>query len=399
MAKSYTSTINIKCWKEHTCVACGAVHSYQFVRKITGQARTAARAQQRAQANVDKALKTQVDMQPCPACGIYQPEMIGQQRVRWHRVTFWVALLAFGTVMILRGTDTLQANTAAWMMAGVGTLAALQLFGKELKNFNANLEANRAVAADRITAGTLQLASGETTEAPAEWVRMPRALAQRVCMPVLVVGVAALALPELARMARGWPLNSAAYPPVVGPGDLTRIYMSNKIQSLNGYWRGTPQVTLKTDGGDDLQVDATTNQNDWDETIHVDSDEEHNSSVPWVEIRLPNDPSLAGKTVEGDVGSDVQYPRKTSDTTYETDDTTMNLAVTLKLAGVGAGAMYDQLWWEGAVAGTVIVLGEGLALIGAAKRLRKKGNPTRILVPAAPGAATPPAAPTAPKTA
>jgi hypothetical protein len=386
MAKTYTTTINIKCWKEHTCVSCGAVHSYPFKRKVTGRAGNAAASQRQAQAAVEKTLKTQVDLHPCPACGILQPDMIGQQRVRWHKTTFWLALLAFITLLILRGMDILQANTATWMIVAVGALAALQTFGKELKNFNADPEANRMVAAEQITAGKLQHAAGEPASAAAEWIQIPRSFAQSFAAPLLFAGVLLLAAAELLRVARGWPLNPAAYPPVVGPGDQTRIYMPHKIDSINGYWRGTPKAVLSEPGTEQavVSLEATANQNDWGDTISADSNAEHNSSTPWVVIHLPQDPSLSRKTVDCDIQLDIQYPHKTEGNDFDTDSDSMEQQLKLHLATSGAGGLYDQLWWGGGVAGIVVVLGTTLGLIVSARRLQAKANPTRILNPATP---------------
>ena len=84
MAKTYTSTIAVSCWKEHTCIRCGAVYAYEFVRNIKGQGSTEAKASLKAQAAADKAIRRDVDMQPCPTCGLYQPDMVGQQRARRH---------------------------------------------------------------------------------------------------------------------------------------------------------------------------------------------------------------------------------------------------------------------------------------------------------------------------
>ena len=80
MATRYTCTINVRCWKQHTCVACGGQFSYLFLRKVTGTAGSPAASQATAGRNVKKRMDSDVDSQPCPACGIYQPDMIGQRR-------------------------------------------------------------------------------------------------------------------------------------------------------------------------------------------------------------------------------------------------------------------------------------------------------------------------------
>src|SRR5436853_504400 len=84
MATTYTSTIEVNVWKEHTCAACGGVYRYLFKRKKSGQGRSPDAARAAAQAAVVKALAHEVDLQPCPGCGLYQPDMIGTRKARRH---------------------------------------------------------------------------------------------------------------------------------------------------------------------------------------------------------------------------------------------------------------------------------------------------------------------------
>jgi hypothetical protein len=282
--------------------------------------------------------------------------------------------------VILRVTDVLPANTATWITVAIGVLAALQLFGKELKNFNADLEANKALAAERIAAGKLRLGAGASATAAEEWVQMPRSAGQKLSPILLLIGMILIASPELLRMQQHWPINPAAYPPVVGPSDTTRVYMHDKIQSLNGYWRGTPTVTL-TDSASGQQYSpfARGNKNDWGSSIDADSDNERNSATPWVEVQMPDDKSLAGKTVDCTVVLNLEYPQKSGDKEFETVSGVMSVDMTLHLASPGAGTLYNQVWWYGGGAGMVVILATSLLLNGSAARLQKKANPTRIL--------------------
>ncbi|HTW95045.1 MAG TPA: hypothetical protein VMD30_09645 [Tepidisphaeraceae bacterium] len=394
MGTTYTSTFNIKCRKEHTCVSCGTVYSYDFARKIVGRGRTAKGAQKKAQKLAESALQSQVDLHPCPACGIYQPDMIGQQRVRWHRQTFIMALLVFVLIVVLRVADVLQANVAEWLLVAAGTLAALQMVGKELKNFNANTEKNRGVAADRVAAGKLQHPSGQTAEADPQWIRIEKSLGQRSAGLILLIALLSLAAAELLRMVHGWPINAAAYPPVVGPGDTTCFYMQEQIDSVNGYWRGDPKamLTVAGGGGAPVSADCTTNQNDWGDTISVDSDAKHNHPTPWIEMTIPNDASLAGKVIDCDISLDVQYPQLTGDSSFQTEDQTMREHQTLSLASVGAGALYTQVWWGGGIAGMVLILLAARVLTRSARHLQTRAHPTKILTLAPPPPPPPPQA-------
>jgi hypothetical protein len=383
MAKSYTSTININCWKEHTCISCQSLFAYNFKRKVARKARSAEKATANAQAAVQKTLKNDVDFQPCPACGIYQPDMIGQKRHKQYTLVLWLALIAFVVLMVLRFCDVLQTNAATWILVAIAAMAAIWTFLVNWKNPNADPLANQRLANERISAGTLQQRSGTTTGAALEWVNPPRSPVQMLAGPLLLVGILLIAAAELLRMAHGWPMNDFAYPPVVGPGDGTRLYMSGKIDSIKGYWRGDPKCTLTLADGHSVDVPATANQNDWGQTIEdVKSDEEHSSATPWVELQLPNDPSLANQVADCHVVLNLEYPQYTGPGNFKTVDDKMSQQWTLHLAPAGAGTQYNTIWWVGTFVGAILILATDLLLMIGARNLKSAATPTRILSPA-----------------
>src|SRR6185437_9310048 len=125
MATTYKSTIEINVWKEHTCIGCNGRFRYLFKRKKTGQGGTPEAASAAARKAVVQALEHEVDMHPCPGCGLYQPDMVGSRRSKrhwWVIAITWAALLL---MMILMLTDVLPAGTAA--LAAAGTCAVLGL--------------------------------------------------------------------------------------------------------------------------------------------------------------------------------------------------------------------------------------------------------------------------------
>jgi hypothetical protein len=380
MAKRYTSTITLRCGKQHTCSGCGGVYSYLFVRKVSGTSGTAEGAQQNARKAADKALARSVDLQACPTCGLYQPDMIGQQRSKAHLTIFFIALVVLGVVLILRASYALPANTAAWVLACACAAAALAHGFSDFKDLNRDPEANRRRTADRITAGTVQAHSAGRIGPPAaECMRPPRVLFHQLALLLLGVAVLLAASPEVLRSIRGWPLSPDAYPPVVGPGDTTRIYMNDKISSVLGYWRGFPKVALQMPGAQDIEASAKTNQNNWGDTIHAKSTEKDNSSTPWVEVEVPSDPALAGKTVECAIQLGIEYPKASGSSAFSVEQDVLRRSVTLHLASQGAGANYNSVWWVGALGATALVLFSGLVLFGASRGLQKKANPTQIL--------------------
>src|SRR5207237_839313 len=156
---------------------------------------------------------------------------------------------------------------------------------------------NRQLAVERVSAGTIKHTAGRPGTPPDDVVNPPRSLGHRFALALLLVAVLAAASPEIMRVAQHWQLNSDTYPPGGGPGHHPRIYTHHKITSVKGYWRGEPDVVLHDEAANTfITTTARTNDNTWGDRISVESREKSNTSTPWVEVEIPNDPSLAGKT-------------------------------------------------------------------------------------------------------
>jgi hypothetical protein len=381
MAKRYTSTVTVTCGKEHTCVCCGAVYAYVLTRKAVGTGPTAARAQAAMQKRVQTIVNTETDMQACPTCGLYQPDMIGPRRAKRRA---WIVVLApvfLATVLILRAGDGFTPGTITWMAAGVCALVSLAHVMVELVNPNANLEANKQIAQQRVTEGKVTQTPGMLGVRAEDYARPQRSLTQVVALNMLLVSLPLVLLPFLASKVKGWPLNEACYPPVVGHGDVTRVYMPTSISSLKGEWFGTPTVALITDDGprDGVPLKSVSRLDTWGQTIEVDSDSGHSSSSdPWVDFTMPDSDDTGGKTVQVSIDLAVTYPKETAGgTTYSDQVDQMHQDVTIRLAPKGAGAMYNSLWWTGTVAGEVLVIICTILLYAGDRALRRQAKATR----------------------
>jgi hypothetical protein len=162
--------------------------------------------------------------------------------------------------------------------------------------------------------------------------------------------------------------------------------MNQKIHSIKGYWRGRPQAVLH-DGGRNVPAVATTNQKDWGSTISAKSSETDSTSTPWVQVIIPDDPTLVGKNVTCDLDMNVTYPAFTGGSNFQTTTSRMSRSVSLALAPTtGAGVSYNGWWWQGTVAGMAVMLVCTIILVKAARRLQRQAKPTRVLTPAAPAA-------------
>lgn len=236
MATTYTNTVTINCLKQHTCLCCGAIYTYPFVRKVKGSGRTREAAQKDREKKVARTLAQDVNLEPCPTCGLYQPDMIGQPRADRHKTVFIIAIFVFAFLLILRAADVLMSNTATLALMIAAALMALVHTMAEVRNLNSDLDANKQKAEDKVGAGKMILTPGKLAVPTMEQVNPPKSGIHKLAIPLLVLSVVLIAAPEAMRSLSRWPLNSDAYPPVVGPTDTTRIYMPEKISSVKGYW-------------------------------------------------------------------------------------------------------------------------------------------------------------------
>jgi hypothetical protein len=377
MATTYKSTLQVRRWKTHTCSACEGVYAYVLARKAVGSARSKEKAQANMVKEVLRIEQRETDMQPCPGCGLYQPDMIAQRRVKVAIRVFWCVLAALVATVILRVTDLFRADQLAWLAAIICLAAALIQQFFQTNNPNRDLESNRRRAAERVAAGQVKFTPPPKKMRAGEIVSSPLV---PVALVLLFVAAALAAMPEIVRSVRGWPLNVECYPPVVGAADQTRFYMPGEITSIKSYWRGKPTATLTYDGAPEgaTSIRSQTNQNDWGSTIEAKSDEQNSHSHPWVEFFMPDSPDLAGKTAYVNITLQVEYPQMSGTSTFNTRRTQMQHSVAVHLAPRGAGAAYDALWWGGLAGGGSICLGCSLLLRTLARQHARQSKPTQV---------------------
>src|SRR6185436_4186330 len=136
-------------------IGCDGSYAYEFIRKITGTGGTEEKATAASKANAEKALARDSDLHPCPTCGLYQPDMIGQRRAKRSWIIFWCALTAFIVALILAGTHGVQFYTLTWVVAAICALAAGAHWMTALWNPNGNLSANLTRAAADVAGGKI----------------------------------------------------------------------------------------------------------------------------------------------------------------------------------------------------------------------------------------------------
>src|SRR5262245_37629212 len=107
-------------WKEHTCYGCGAVYTYQLECNVSANGPDVPSANQNAFNSVNAPLARHVKDYACPTCGLFQPDMVSQQRYKWHIILLLASCgVTFGAVMLKIG-DVLPSHIVTCLLtAGV----------------------------------------------------------------------------------------------------------------------------------------------------------------------------------------------------------------------------------------------------------------------------------------
>jgi hypothetical protein len=381
MGTSYKAKIDIRCWKEHTCVGCGGTFAYVLARTVTGQGESEQAATVAAEAEAAKTIESDINQEPCPTCGLYQPDMVGERKATSYMLLFLLSLVVMAASLILYLTDVLPADTAAWISGGVAIAVTLASVRVHLGNPNRDPAANQSRAQDRIATNQLRQVQPGQVLMPGQpgWQPRPSVAATAA---LAMLGLAALGMPaaEWTRIASGTPSNAGWYPPVAGPGDETYLYLPDSISSIKGMWSGSATVTAQAAGDNaaPITLGATTKSDGWGNTISAKSSEKNSSSSLWVRMKIPNDPNLAGKTLDCKIALDVRFPAVQIDNSFADVQKHFTHDARLTLAAPGAGRQYTTLLYAGMSGGGMLVLSTCLVLMARAKVLGRQANPTRV---------------------
>src|SRR5262249_792349 len=97
-------------------------------------------------------------------------------------------------------------------------------------------------------------------------------------------------------------------------------------------------VNAKEVGLAQPNLPATTNSNDWGNTINVSSRESKTSTVsPWVQVRLPAQADLAGKTLRVKLNLHASCPQPMGNDKFHVVQQRYEEASEIGVGGPGAG--------------------------------------------------------------
>ena len=381
MAK-YSGYANVRAWKQHTCLTCGSVFRYKVERSRTFRAADPDAARQGAHDLAIKAIAAACESRPCPRCGLYQPEMIGAKRRTKY---FWLLVLTAAWAIlftILCEAHSFQYDTLCWLAMLAGVINFLVQYQAVAGNANRNMAANRIVAENLIEEGRLELVESG-------WGRIRKSVPLSVAgmgtaRVFLIVALALFPLAEVKRRVSGWRYNEDWYPPVAGPGDVSRYYFSKKVESMRGYWRGTasakPDNTANLGLGEHDEFYATTKSEIWSNRIYSAEVEDYISTTIFADIVFPRNPKLEGATVTLKLAVTGELPmmlRHAEHFTVETVQVQKGRRFSCALDGELSGREYEALWWGGIMLGFFLQFIAALVLFHKAKA-QLNGLPTVI---------------------
>ncbi len=381
MTRTFTAKIELCCWKSHACAQCGCRYAYFMIRKVGHGGASQEQATEKAQAAGNWQLASEVEWQPCPTCGLYQPDMIARRRRRWHLRSAPLIFLAFFILGGLFLADVIQARQAlAFAIAGI-SIAGIVGFFIDGRSPNFDRGANCGLAEKEIVAERLRtIEPGDPQLASQRSRRMKRPS----LLAWLFIGLAlvAVAFPELARRQSGWAYNTAWHPSVVGPGEISYVYLPDSVASIKGLWRGRVEVTVR-DVGDPaslpIRVASATRQATWPASGKLESSDVIATQRLWVRLKLPANVSLTGKTLVCAIQLVTEYPWIGPDNTRVDKSESFINTQELTLA-IPRASFYYRVWWcVGYLTGVFLVGMSILARLRAAETMRRQVIPPEIV--------------------
>ncbi len=382
MARVYETTIRVECWKQHVCAACGSAFRYPLERTVSAESASKTTAEKRAEQAALAVIKTEVEMQPCPVCGLYQPDMVGSGRARRHVQLALLSGLVFLLLVGLFLLDVVPGQAVTWLVAVVGTVGLMLHWRVGLWDPNRDLARNRAEAQKRCQANELELLRACNPEQAAAVPNCSPSGETRLTMALLAAGILILASPELVRLALGWPLNPDWSPVVVGPSEWATLPFGESVESIKGKWRGEGQAKVENAAALGLAnpwLRCETNNDQWGETVSLLDKLPIKSWRPALRVRVPARADLAGKEMRLHLSLQVTYPAKTNGLRYVNGQRSWEVETTLRLAAAGeAGNTFRQIWWLGTIGGVVWLTTAGCWLGVLQMGLRDKALPTLV---------------------
>ncbi len=356
----YNATADYTVRKVHTCVHCDGSFGYVMKRSLTGTGASAEQAQENLKNTARNVLETNVDTHPCPTCGMVQPEMMAARNTWRYLIAGAVTAVAMFVFCIFFWTHFLSLENLMYTLLGVYGVLVAWCMKRMLTNPNTNLSRNLQTAKKEVSAGEVELLEAGSLEGKnAKLARQATYGWDGVTAGCFAVALLLGCLPGGLQTLRGWPLNEAFFPAVVGPGDEATYYFEKEISSIKGYWRGKVGAALVGVEGLGEQglvtLKATTEDKSWGKTIRFKSSQKADKSTIYSTIEFPDEPALANKGINMVAKILYQYPKMGIGKSFRVVSSQLEAEETIQFAESGAGTMYSQAAWAAILLGGFFV--------------------------------------------
>lgn len=359
--------------KAHLCGGCGGTFSY-WIRRTSVPEGSSDSEYEIARKEAEDEIVKGVDAHPCPYCGVVQPEMLAARQTNHFLAALLVGCAGIALGMFFAGGRLVTMQQGAWI--AVGSALAAWWLALRAGSFRPNddLEANLALARKELLNGKiLRGEEGRPDAEPPPHVLRPRPHEYPYGVGLYLASAAAASAVSFAPLVMGWTQNDASIPAVAGPGEPVAIPFPNSTPW--GARAVKSEATARIANAAALGLaakDAVLFAEVYGTLERTKKDVGRWELLDWartfgVELDLPRDPALAGKTLELDLT--VSAVVKLSDGTEAA--AVHRYAPTLTLSGPDAGRKYQKAFYGGLGASLALCgLGGGL-LLAAAWGLKK----------------------------
>jgi hypothetical protein len=381
MAKYYQTKLSGRARKKYTCCACGCAYAADVERAAAATGGLQAIAHERAARQLTERLKSAMDLQPCPTCGLIPPLAVARKTEYVHGFVWLGAAFAAAIVAGIGGVGVISFNATA---AGVGGIVAAGVFIHAIiaaSNPNHRRAANLERAEADVAAGVVELVQPGQPGAGAE----PRSWTLRHSLGVLLAAAAPLVLivPAYLRTTLTLPLNPKLSPQTVAIGtQFTATLPPPTFQSVEGRWCATPKIDVLNAKAihAPATLPATSRAAVIGENISVAKGETNRSPTDmFCTLTIPDDPTLDGQTLQLRATLNVVYPVRTSKTTFERKVTTVTHEFPVVLAPKADFQKLNMMSLGAIVVALVgTMIGGGLLAWGIAA-VKKQGAPAELV--------------------
>jgi hypothetical protein len=387
MAGGYKATLQVKCWKEQTCCYCGAVYRHLLSRDKTGYGPSQQAAAEAATAAATRTLAGETAMRPCPACGNYQPEMIGAHRLSRHGRFFLLTVLAFGLLLLLGASGLIPQSVAMLLLLPVAGVVLIANTWVGARNPNGNPRANKPLAERLVGQRVVQLVSAEKDrEDRARPVTIETGAGFWFAFLLLGTTLSLMLGGELLRLARGAPANTDWHPPAFGPGDTawTWVTPEKPIESIRGYWRATASTGKILNGkdlgmGDNTPLTVTSQTSSGADRVSA-TDPRQNARL-WASVTFPTSAQLVGKKVSIELKLTVTVPDVDPDQKDKVIERTEDVVwrTEAQLGPHRAGFLSRFFWYIGMIGGGLLFVLAGIYHLLRDAALKAMALPSRVI--------------------